>query len=107
VREKVELTTLSGGAAYDMFNEELKSIMENIQDVNTPSKTVRSITMTLKIRPSEDRLTAETELSVSKKIATIKPVVKSMFFSKDEENNLCAFEDNPKQQTLEFSVKEA
>ena len=32
---KIELATLNGGMALDMFNEELKKVMSNIEDENT------------------------------------------------------------------------
>jgi|WetSurMetagenome_2_1015567.scaffolds.fasta_scaffold02367_6 hypothetical protein len=107
-REKVELATLSGGAAAELFEASLKKTIDNVRDCNTTAKTVRTITMTLKIKPSEDRMTAETELSVNTKLAGLKPFSKSMYFGKDEGGNLSAFEENPKQETLQFpAFKEA
>ena len=101
-KQVVTLTTLSGGAANDYFDDAMKKVLANIEDINTPAKAVRSIILTLKIKPSEDRLTAETEINVSTKLADVKPHSKSMFFSRDKNGDLRAFEENIKQEILPF-----
>lgn len=65
-RSRVDLSNLSGGAANDYFADAMKKVLANIEDINTPAKAVRGITLTLKIKPSEDRLTAETEINGGK-----------------------------------------
>ncbi|MCR5725413.1 MAG: hypothetical protein K6G80_10045 [Treponema sp.] len=103
-RSRVDLSNLSGGAANDYFADAMKKVLANIEDINTPAKAVRGITLTLKIKPSEDRLTAETEINVSTKLAAVKPHSKSMFFSRDENGELGAFEENVKQEILPFEA---
>ena len=102
-RTKVDLSTLSGGAANDYFAEAMKKVLENIEDVNTSPTAVRGITLTIKIKPSEDRMTATTVLDVTTKLATIKPYAKSMFFSRESDGELCAYEENIQQNVLPFN----
>ena len=102
--EKIDLSNLSGYAAQDLFSAALEKTIDNINDPNTMPKTMRSITLTLKIKPSEDRATAETELSVSTKLAGIRPFQKSIWFGKDDDGTISAYADNPKQETLKFEV---
>jgi len=99
----VTLQTLSGGAANDYFEAALKEVIENIKNDNTPAKAMRKITLTLCIKPSEDRLMAQTDLSVKTTLPPIKPFSKSMFFA-SEKDGIHAYEENVEQPILPFPV---
>lgn len=51
----VDLNDFANGALAARFNEELKKVLENIQDPNTKAKSARKITLTLSLQPDEDR----------------------------------------------------
>lgn len=70
----VSLETLGQGAAIEMFADELKKVLNNILDPNTKASAKRSITLTLEIKPDEDRSFASTSLEVKSKLAPAKPV---------------------------------
>ncbi|MBB5227417.1 hypothetical protein DYE50_01335 [Treponema ruminis] len=100
-RSLVTLQTLSGGAANDYFENAMKEVIDNIRDINTPAKSPRRITLTLCIKPTEDRLMAQTELSVKTFLPPIKPFSKSMFFAR-EKDGVHAYEENVEQPILPF-----
>lgn len=101
--EKLEVTlsTLSGGAANDYFENAMKEVLDNIKDVNTPAKATRKIVLTLLIKPTEDRLMAQTDLSVKTTLPPIKPFSKSMFFGRDKDG-FHAYEEDVNSPVLPF-----
>ena len=97
----VTLSTLSGGAANDYFANAMEEVIANIKDVNTPAKATRKIVLTLCIKPTEDRLMAQTDLSVKTTLPPIKPFSKSMFFGRDKDG-IHAYEENIETPVLPF-----
>jgi hypothetical protein len=51
----VSLTSLNQGAAIEMFDTEIKKVVENIADLNTPAKAKREITLKVTFLPDEER----------------------------------------------------
>ena len=49
--KKVDLNTVGGGAAPELFMRELEKIAENITDLNTDASATRKITMTFVFKP--------------------------------------------------------
>ena len=70
----VSLETLGQGAAVELFADELKKVLANVLDPNTKASAKRSVTLTLEIKPDEDRSFAHTSLEVKSKLAPTKPV---------------------------------
>jgi hypothetical protein len=70
--KEVQLSTLGKGAAAEMFAEEWKKAMENIADVNTPAKSVREVSLTVRIYPREERDFADIEIQSASKLAKFK-----------------------------------
>lgn len=99
--DKVCLQTLNRGAVLDLFNAEFEKVLKNIEDENTDAKGTRSITIKIDLKPTEDRRYAETKVSVSSKLAGIKPT-KGMIFFDNDGTGLAAYEDNPEQKVLDF-----
>jgi len=71
--KQVSLSNLGKGAAAELFAEELKKVLENIADVNTPAKAMREVSITLRIYPTEARDYATLEIVPSSKLAKFKP----------------------------------
>ena len=101
--EKVRLQNLNRGAVADLFDEEFTKILANIEDENTDAKAVRSLTIKLEIKPDETRSYGTTKLAVTSKLAAISPSTGFMFFD-IEDGKFTAFEDNPKQEPLDFAA---
>lgn len=76
--EVVSLDTLAGGAAVERFNYELQKALDNIGDVNTRAETTRSVSLTIKIKPNEERSGASVSIEIKSSLAHIKP--ESTFF---------------------------
>jgi len=93
--KKVLLESLQDGAVIDLFNEELRKVMANIGDINTKPDGVRSIKIELVIKPDKTRRSADTRLTVSSKLAGIKPQESFLFIEKEEDGSLTAYEDMP------------
>lgn len=70
----VSLDTLAQGAAVEMFNDELSKVFENILDVNTKATAARSVTLTVTIKPDEDRTYSNLVIEAKSKVAPVKGV---------------------------------
>lgn len=66
--ERVSLENLGGGAAVEMFDHQLKRVLENVQDPNTPWKTPRRVTLTVIIQPDEGREGATVQVAAESKL---------------------------------------
>jgi len=101
--EKVALQTLNGGAVIDLFNAEYEKLLANMNDENTKPEAARSIKIELKVKPEKTRRVATVHISVTSSLAPIKPAETVIFFDTDN-GELAAFEDDPKQQSLDFKA---
>jgi len=106
--KEVSIDTLNNGAITDLFNEEFEKLLNNIADENTKSEVTRELKISVKVKPSKDRSQAVTTVSVTNKLAPIKPHEGSMVFSYDGEK-LKAFTSDVTQPELPniTKIKEA
>lgn len=101
----ISLETLQDGRAIAMFNEELRKVMENIEDEFTSPKVKRSITLTVTFKPDSERKFGTTVLSIKSNLAPITPNEKKVFFDYNDSGIFTAFEDDPAE--LDADYKEA
>ncbi len=66
---KVELQELVGGALQEKFNKSFEKVIDNLQDLNTPYKNKREITIKLKFTQNEVRDDVTCEVDVTEKLA--------------------------------------
>lgn len=97
--KEVSLETLGNGAAVELFNEELRKVMDNIADPNTAQKASRMITLKVKITPNEERNGAAVEIAASSHLVANKPYG-TYFFVGSDGAKVRAYENNPKQPEL-------
>ena len=97
--EVVSLESLNGGQVIALFERELKKVLENIADENTGAKVTRSIVLSIKIKPEEDRGSAVIEVEGHSKLAPVKPSKSFAVFSSDG-TNITAYQSDPKQLKL-------
>lgn len=95
--EEMSLRNLGAGAATELFDEELRGVLENIGDPNTPADALREVV--LKIRPNSDRSAAAVEIHATSKLAPVKPVETHVFMGMDGDR-VRAYENNPRQPNL-------
>lgn len=93
---KVDLATLAGGAAPELFQHELDKVLENIQDPNTEATAKRKVKLEVVIQPGEDRDHADVSLSVSAKLAPHKPATGPMYMG-EKDGELVAVAYDPRQ----------
>ena len=67
--ELVSLVNIGGGAAVEMFDQELNKVLENLDDVNKKGKDERSITVTVKFKPGEAQGIIGTSIEVKSKLS--------------------------------------
>lgn len=77
--EKVTLQTLNRGAVIDLFNVEFEKLLANINDENTSPTTSRSITIKIEVKPGKTRRDAESRISVTSRLAPIKPAESTLY----------------------------
>ena len=104
--ETLQLPTLAGGAANELFEDELAKVLENIVDPNTDAEAVRTINLRLKIKPAMDRDSASIAFEANSKLAPTLGVGTNMFIGK-RRGGLVAVEHNPKQLQLELDAANA
>lgn len=91
--EIVTLASIGNGAALELFQKELQSVIANIADPNTSAKAKRSITIKVTISPDEERGLGFSSLEVSSKLSAVKPVASTMYFGK-KDGELVAVQNN-------------
>ena len=92
--QKIELQTIQNGAVLDLFSEEFKKVLANIEDENTAANSERSITIKIAIKPDKTRRTGEVKVQVSSTLAKIKPAESFLFFDKDEAGKFSAYAED-------------
>lgn len=99
---QVSLETMNGGAAVELFNDELQKVLDNIGDPNTKPDTVREITLKVKIKPNEKRRFADVSLQVTSKLAPVRETNTVFWLGKDPKTKqVVASERNMDQMTLD------
>lgn len=101
----VELATINNGAASELFQEELKKVLGNINDISVDAEAMREIKLVFKIKPSGDRTSSTVTIEASSKLAAVAKHSGSMFLS-TKLNKIEAFVTNPHQQHLDFNNQE-
>ncbi len=79
----IRLGDVAGGALQEIAQEAIADVVANMQDVNTPWKPMRMVTIKLKLTQNEDRDDATMQISVEKKTAAVKPVETKFAMGKD------------------------
>lgn len=97
--KNVDLNTINNGAALELFQEELKRVMDNINDVSIQSDAAREITLKFKIKPNKDRSSAVTTIKSSSRIISNEHE-SSIFISRDN-----CYVTDPKQEVFPFKDK--
>ena len=93
--KKVELKTIQNGAILDLFDEEMRKVLVNIEDENTVANAGRSITIKIDIKPDKSRRTGDVKVQVASTLAKVKPTESFLFFDRDDVGEFSAFVDDP------------
>jgi hypothetical protein len=104
--KKIELSSIQQGVISELFDEELKKVLANIEDENTDAKAERSVMIKVAIKPDKTRRTGEVKVQAYSTLAKIKPVESFVFFDVDESGKFAAFEDDPGPELPNINEKE-
>lgn len=73
--EVISLASLAEMDVGTQWTHAFQTILENIRDPNTPESTVRSVKLTLQVKPNEERNGGSIAIQVSTQMAGMTPVV--------------------------------
>lgn len=79
----INLSTLANGAVAERANIDLQRIFENIADPNTDWKKVRSLAITIKLQPDENRDIALASIDTKVALAPTKGVATKFVIDRD------------------------
>ena len=82
-KETMSLENIGEGAAVERFGIELDKVIENILDINTEAEVVREITLSVKIKPTEDRDMIAFGIQARSKLAPLKAFVSKAIVNPD------------------------
>lgn len=82
---EINLNELAGGGLSDRINRELQKVAENVLDPNTKADAVRTLTITLKIKPNENRQVGTAEFVVKSALVPPKGLPSMFVFDYDSE----------------------
>lgn len=80
----VSLNNIAKGSAVEIFDHNMKKVLENIKDPNTSAKAARSITLKVEFKPYPDRNGAEISVSVASRMAPVSSVNSTVFVGMSE-----------------------
>ena len=94
---KVELTSLVGGALQEKFIKAFERVIENLQDQNTSFKVKRGITIKLSFDQNESRDDVSVSIDVQEKLAPQAGMKTSFYIGKDLQSGELYAEEYGKQ----------
>lgn len=80
---KINTETFASGAMAEKLNVELQKVMENIADPNTDAKKTRKVTLTLTLKPDENREIISVSVDTKSTLAAAKGVSTTMLLGTD------------------------
>lgn len=89
---EIKLESLADGSISERFKQELDKVLANIADPNTTAKTVRKITVSLSIKPNENRETAEVSIQATSTLAPAKEVMTTFIMDRDNDGKVVGAE---------------
>ncbi len=82
----LRIDEIGHGVIAEKFEDEMTRVVENITDVNTEAKTVREVTIKVKIKPDpENRSLCKMEVVATSKLAAMKPYASKVTVGMDRE----------------------
>jgi hypothetical protein len=97
--EEISLDNICNGAVEEVFQRELKYVLENIADVNTDPEAKRKITFEFTFEPFEDRSGAHIIFACKSKQAPVNAAAGMMFLAR-KGTTFIAIPHDPKQSRL-------
>lgn len=83
----VDIAKLGGGALGERFNRELQKLANNVMDPNTKAEAVRTVTVSIKIKPNATRQVGDADIEVKSSLAPATGVPTSFVFDYDKDGS--------------------
>lgn len=90
--EKLSFSTLAGGGVQERLQDALDQVATNIADPNTDAKKTRKVTMTLTLKPNEQRSIANLDIDVKTSLVAPVGISTTLMIDRDEKGNAVAQE---------------
>lgn len=82
---ELSLESLAGGGALELFDRELRRVIENIRDPNTPWKGARTVRLELKVAAIDDqREQIGVSTNVTSKLAGPRPLTQAAYLGEKD-----------------------
>jgi len=81
--QELTLENFSNGAAKELFERELQSVLKNVDDRNTKSEAARTITLKFTIKPDSEREQMGLFVESSSKLAPVKGASGMAYFGRN------------------------
>lgn len=101
----IQLAELVGGALQEKFGNSLSKVLENMQDVNTPYKDKRSISIKLSFQQNEQRDDIKVHIDVTEKLAPQGALETAFMVGKDLRSGEIMVEEYGKQIKGQMSLE--
>lgn len=96
---ELNIGNICGGAVPEVFDREIREILENISDLNTKPDAKRQITLVFDFMPGPDRKSAVVNFTCKSKQAGVESKAGTIFFSK-RLGAIQAYTEDPRQDRL-------
>lgn len=97
---------MARGAIIERADYEMSRLLENILDPNTPATAKRKLTLTLELKPDDDRQTINVSCTAKATLSPTNPVVTSLYVA-DRENVVEMVPQIPGQMGMDGETQEA
>jgi hypothetical protein len=108
--EKLSFSTLAGGGVEEKLQYALDEVAANIADPNTDAKKTRKVTLTLTMKPNEQRTIANLDVDVKTSLAQPIPISTTLMIDRDEKGKIVAAEipygKDPNQGVIDYETGE-
>lgn len=103
--QKQSILQMARGAIQERADYEMSRLLANILDANTSPTTKRKLTLTLELKPDDNRQTITVSCTAKSTLAPTNPVVTSLYVA-DEDNVVEMVPQIPGQTQMDGNVQE-
>lgn len=83
-RQKKSILEMARGSMLERVDYEMSKVMANIRDPNTPATKKRKITVTLELKPDDDRENIAVSVTAKSNLVPTNPIVTFLAVADDE-----------------------
>lgn len=103
--KQVNLEKFAGGALSQQVSRAINQVMRNMQDVNTPSKDKRKVTVDLTFEQDEQREDVQVVINVKTKLSSTIPSKTKFYVGKDLDTGEVEFEEYGNKDTMKGQME--